>query len=499
MSQARQVIHLNQSARVLGLAVVLCVVLASTGCGTISSSSNPANRDPLGLGVQPGPLGTTDPQIIEVRLGSESSDRIVSLSLTINTLQATNSGDENLDLLAAPITVEFNHNAIVTEPIFVGQIYQDTYSALIVPDMTGQVVFYDSLNHLTTQSLNVTGGTVTLSPALVLGASPEVFNVSLDLSQTFTVGASSVTVNPIVVTASYTEPVFPVAPAVSQPETGGVSFLVGTVSTVDTGAKTISMQPTAGEVLLLSYDNTTQFVNGDPTILTGTMIEVEAATQSGGAVLASRVTLIDNSSSSSELYGFLGGPAPDGASYNLIVAGGAGVNVTTDLIGKNITADWIAAGYSVNDAHLDLSASPDLVFDEARVFPGQFVAAQWDSLIVPDPDSDNAGYIQPRMFELQEQTVSGQVSDYVFNAVSNTATFTLDAGSGSPLVIMNPGLISVTVRQTPQTYMRNSPTFADGDSVKVRGLLFANPDYSNANYQAGDPVAFIMVADRISH
>jgi hypothetical protein len=395
--------------------------------------------------------------------------------------------------------VEFTHSSIVTEPIFVGQIYQDTYSALIVPDMTGQVVFYDSLNHLTTQSLNVDGGTVTLSPPLVLGAaSPEVFNVTLDLAQTFTVGASSVTVNPIVVTASNTEPVFPVAPAVSQPETGGVSFLVGTVTVVDTDLKTITMQPTSGEVLQLSYDNSTQFVNCDPTILTGTMIETEAATQSGGAVLAARVALIDNSSSSSELFGFLGGPAPDGASYNLIVEGGAGVNVTTNLIGKNITADWIAAGYSVNDAHLDLSGSPDLVFDEARVFPGQFVAAQWDSLIVPDPDSGNAGYIQPRMFELQEQTVSGQVSDYVYNSTTQTATFTLNVGSDSPLKIMNPGMIPVTVRQTSQTYMRNSPTFADDDLVKVRGLLFSNPDYSNANYQAGDPVAFIMVADRIS-
>jgi hypothetical protein len=34
--------------------------------------------------------------------------------------------------------------------------------------------------------------------------------------------------------------------------------------------------------------------------------------------------------------------------------------------------------------------------------------------------------------------------------------------------------------------------------VKVRGLLFVDPNYSNANYHPPDPVAFIMVADRIS-
>jgi len=42
-------------------------------------------------------------------------------------------------------------------------------------------------------------------------------------------------------------------------------------------------------------------------------------------------------------------------------------------------------------------------------------------------------------------------------------------------------------------------TARNGDSVKVRGLLFAESKYSNVNYQPpSSPVAFIMVADRIS-
>jgi hypothetical protein len=181
------------------------------------------------------------------------------------------------------------------------------------------------------------------------------------------------------------------------------------------------------------------------------------------------------------------------------------LNVSAALIGKNVTVDWLGASASVNHGRIPASLSlfdenvpGNLVFDEARTFPGQFVAVQWDSLIVPDPDSSNAGFLQPRMIELQEQTISGQVSNYVYDPSAQTGTFTLNVASSAPIKIMNSGLLPITVHQIPQTYLRNSPTFANGDQVKVRGLLFVDPNYNNSNYHPPDPVAFIMVADRIS-
>ena len=65
---------------------------------------------------------------------------------------------------------------------------------------------------------------------------------------------------------------------------------------------------------------------------------------------------------------------------------------------------------------------------------------------------------------------------------------------------MNPGLLSIIVRRVPQTYLQNNPTFGIGDSVKVRGLVFADPSYSNANYHPSptSPMKFIVVAGRIS-
>lgn len=490
--------RLNRVSSALGFAALLCALVASTGCtGALSSSSSQPNRDPLGLGVQPGPLGSPTPQKIQVRLGSEPSDRIVSLFLTIPSIQATNSGAQNLELLTDPILVELTHSAISDEPVFMGQIYQDTYSALIVPSMSGQVVFYDVNGLLVTQSVSVP--TQTLPYSFVLGADPMVLNIDLDILQSFPItDPGTVTVSdPVVMTADDSVP----DPSTGQPETGSVIFLVGTVTNVDPDLKIISILPSSGDPLDISYDDAggTQFVDCYPAMLADMTIETEGVTQPNGVVAATRVALIDNSEGS-ELYGLLGGYAPDFNNYSLIAEGGVGFNVSTDLIGKNITVDWSAASYSVNTAHLGLDlVNNDLVFDETHAFPGQFVELEFDTLLVPDPDSANAGFMQPRMFQLEEQTISGQVSNYLYDSGTQTGTFTLTVANDSAIKRMNGGLVSITVRQVPRTYLRNSPSFADGDLVKVRGLLFATSDSSNVNYQPpASPVAFIVVADRIS-
>lgn len=501
MSQSRGSC-LHTFLRFFLLAATTAMVVASTGCGGAITSSDPSSGDPLHLGVHPGPMGSTDPQVIQVRAGSEPSDRIVSLSLALDSLKVTNSGNSDIDLLTAPVALEFTHSAIVTEPVVIRTIYQDTYSTLKFPDMTGQVVFYDSNGQLASQALSISAQSISLSPNLVLGVDPEVVSVSLDLSQSFTVGASSVTVNPLVVATSTAVPAPAVPPALSQPETGGFIFLVGAVTGVDTTNQLISLQPSSGDPLQIAYSvlGATNCVNCDPAMLTGMTIQMEGETQRDSSVLATQISVVGVNATDSELYGILDGYAPDGISYNLIVEGGTGANVTTGLIGNKVTLDWLAASYCVNTTHLglDLIAFDDLVFDETHVFPGQFVQVSQDTLIVPDPDSANAGFMQPHIFELEEQTITGQVFNYVYDSESQIGTFTLAVASDSAIKTMNSGLVSITVRQLPQTDLRNSPTFADGEQVKVRGFLFAEAQYSNVNYQPpASPVAFIMAADRI--
>ena len=86
--------RLYQIVRIVGLAVLISTVVSGAGCGFVSQSTNHNQGDPLNLGGSPGPDGTLlNPQTIQVRVGSQPSDRIVSLSLTLSSLQAKNSGN----------------------------------------------------------------------------------------------------------------------------------------------------------------------------------------------------------------------------------------------------------------------------------------------------------------------------------------------------------------------------------------------------------------------
>jgi hypothetical protein len=160
--------RLYRIAPVLGLAAVLETVVAGLGCGGAATS---APNQPQGM--------------VQVRLGSEPNDRILSLSLTVNSLQATNSAGRSVALLSAPITFEFTSRAVITDPVTSLDIDQGTYSALVFPDMTGEVVFYDFNGQPVTQSFNVPAQT--FSMPFVVGADPQVLNVFLDLSQSFTI------------------------------------------------------------------------------------------------------------------------------------------------------------------------------------------------------------------------------------------------------------------------------------------------------------------------
>jgi len=504
--------YLHQLRRHFGFAVLLFSIVAGTGCG------KSGNQDPLQLGGNPGPLGSPTPSTIQLRMGSEPSDRVISLSLTLNSLQARNSGSTNnlIDLLTDPVTVEFAHSAIITEPVSIRDIYQDTYSALVFPEMTGSITFYDDSGQKVVQAITVPAQTVPYQ--FVLGKDPMVLNVWVDIQKSFTIGATAnrrrkasryqssagmVGVNPLIVSAQSQTP----NPSVGQPESGSITFLVGTVSSVDLVNQKIALQPASGDAITVSYSssglNATDFEECTPATVTGMLVEMAGVTQSDGSVLATEVEAA-GLPTDSQLYGVFSGYNPSGL-FAMVVEGGNGVNVNSALVGKSISVDWINDDYGVNDGGLIDMTNTDLHFDESYVYPGQFVEVEWDTLVVPDTDvcsldgtPCNAGYIQPSMIELQQQTITGTVSGLNYNPLTQTGSFTLTPSSNAAIRIQNPGL-TITVNQIPQTYLRGlSSGFNNGSTVNVRGLLFATTPNGGYIPSVSSPVDFVLVAGRIS-
>ena len=519
-------------ARLLGLAGLLLTMAAGIGCGSVTKGNNnfaQNSSDPLNLGGDYGPLGSPNPSTLELRLGSAPSDRIVSLSLTLDSLNAHPSGtpvDNSIQMLTAPVTFEFTHTATVTEPISLRDIYQDTYDGLVFPAMTGSVTFYDNTGQLVVQAISVPAQTVPYG--FVLGTSPMVLSVSVDLAQSFTITdsgntrpmlqnaghyqpySSSMNTNTLVVTAESNTP----NPAVGQPESGSITFLVGTATSVNSGSKTIAIQPASGDATQVSYSdsgaNATDFENCTPSTLTGMLLEVAAVTQADGSILATEVEWAGNSTGS-QLYGLLSGYNPSGF-FAMVVEGGEGANVTSSLVGKKITVDWLDAIYAVNDGGLIDMSTTDLSFDSGSVYPGQLVEVEWDTLIAPDsdlcPGPCNAGILQPGKVELEQQTITGTVSGLAYNPLTQTGSFTLNLASNAALRIQNPGLAvdgtpsiagAITVNQVSKTFLKSLPTgFANGNTVKVRGLLFSTTPNGGYVPSPSNPVNFVLVAGRIS-
>jgi hypothetical protein len=433
-------------------------------------------------------------------MASEPSDRVVSLSLTLNSLDAINSGSADMPLVTTPVTVELTHSAISTDPISILDIYQDTYSALVFPDMTGSITFYDDNGQLVVQAISIPAQTVPYD--FVLGSSPIVLNVWVDIDKSFTITNNVVTPNLMVVTAQSATP----NPVPGQPESGSIAFLVGAVTSVDLVNKKITIQPPSSAAIQVFYSDTgTDFESCTPTTLTGMLVEMVGDTQADGSLLATKVEWAGNSTDS-QLYGVFSGYNQYSGSFAMVVEGGDGVNVDSSLVGKRITVDWLNDSYAVNTGGLIDLSNTDLSFDSSYVYPGQFVEVRGDTLIVPDTDlcglnADvpcNAGISQSATLELQQQTITGMVSGLNYDPLTQTGSFTLTPAGNAALRIQNPGL-TVTVRQVPQTYLRNlSPGFKNGDTVKVRGLLFATTPNGAYVPSVSNPVNFVLVAGRIS-
>jgi uncharacterized protein DUF5666 len=305
---------------------------------------------------------------------------------------------------------------------------------------------------------------------LTVGADALVVNIDLNIANSLTFDAQGNVTGVNVNGSSFTFSSSAVqAEDEQEPEDGELEDITGTVTNVSGTSFTLMVGMT-GTPLTFTTDANTEFKeNATLATIANTVVTVEGVTRADGTLYAKEVEGVENEGGA-ELEGLIsqvtGNPATQLA---LVADDGSGSGMDDADVGSSFTADVSDAEYKVAaKGKLDTSgigglpAPPDFPFDASTVHAGQRVQ-------VESVSSLSGNSLVAEKVKLVQQTLSGTVSG--LSGMAPT-TFTLTVAADSAFAMLS-GSTTVTIFWQPGTDDKNLPhALANGDAVRVRGLLF---------------------------
>jgi hypothetical protein len=446
------------------IAVVLAALALSAGCGGYSSSNNPMNYPATTT-----PTGQT--AHATVNIGDSPSDRVVAFELTINSIVLTASNNTTVSVLTQPRRIELAHLSGTSEPLALLNIPEGTYtSAAIAVSAPDAVVITDSGNAVETNNATMsTTVTVNFSPALTVGAAPVVLTIDGNVANSLTINATTgaVTFNP---TFTIVSKGLPVAgqEGDEDDDDGEIENIVGSVTAIQGTSFTIQVGQT-GMSLTFATNANTRFedVSSIAGLPMGAMVRVEGNTQQDGSLVATEVELLSNMAAEAE--GFVsvttGNPV---SSFTLVLQDGAGTGINTLALGGNLTVSVNSStGFKVDAGELDLSGLTLPAFSAATLSKGQRVEIDTSVPLAGATVAANA-------VKLEQEALVGTVSGL------SGSQFTLTVADDSAFKILT-GMNTISVIGAKNLQMSGSVGLANGNRVRVRGLLFFNS--SSGGYQ----------------
>lgn len=441
-----------------GFALVLVTVLLfAAGCGG-GGSATAAGPTPT-----PAPANSATAQ---VRFGDAPADSVISFEVTVSALTLTPSGGGTA--VAIPVgannRIELSHSAGTFEPFAIGNLPQGTFSAANLTLANAELTFLNSSG----LPVHINGPanaqvTVTLSPAITVGASPLVLNIDVNLANSITTNAGTITGISFGPTSFTITAKAPGAQA-EQDDDGEIEDVTGTVTAATSNSFSLKVGQT-GSSLTFNFDATTQFSDGvTAASLLNQIVEVEGFTRSDGSLFAKEVEG-QETSTGSELEGII--RSISGSLLTVTSHDGAGAGMDDTKVGADFTVS--IAGLSASKFRFDSgngfgSEVPStLTFDATTIHQGQRIEVESNS---PVPAA--GGSITADKVKLQQQGISGSVS----NLAASGSTFDVTVASDSALAIIS-GQTVVHVIKVSDTDNRFG-TIANGSNLRVRGLLFWN-------------------------
>ncbi len=420
-------------------------------------------------GSAPIPVNPAAKSAVQVRIGDAPVDKVLAFELTVTSITLTDAAGATTNVLSSPTEVELTHLAGTFEPLTLNSITQGTYTKAVITVASPDVTYIDPGTGLIMEkhpTLTTPTATVTFpSGGLTVGSSATSINFDFNLANSLVFDASNnVTVTPVFTVSSVT-----VASNQQDQDTddGNVEGVKGAVVSVS-GSTIVIATEKSGIQLSFSTNASTTYdgVSGLSGIQAGEIVQIDARTQSDGSLMATKIEIENAQNNSLDAAGIVtsvtGTPA---VSLKLLVQGqvSSAPSGSKPVLGSEISVTLLdSTTYKINADHNDLSNLPFTpVFNGRTIAPAQRVET--------DVDSPNTLAVLANKVKLQQQSLSGTASGYT--ATNGHGSFILTLGSDSMFAKLT-GLTTITVYQQSATKLKNISSMNNGDTMRVRGLLF---------------------------
>jgi hypothetical protein len=439
------------------------------GCGGGSSSAPGSTIAP--------PAATTR---VTLLLSSTDHDRVVQAKLTLNSLTLVNAAGDNIPVLSAAQSAEFVHLNGVVESLVTVTVPQDRYtsaSATLGTSGFGCVVL-GSAGGISAGSYSTVAAapTITLPEPIVVAGSPmaQVLNLVISPSQANAACDGLAALQAPTPTETIT-PAFNLT-VYDGKETG----LIGMIASITADGSGFSVAASDGPTWSVTTNDMTVFqgVAGSAMLAAGMPVNFDAALQSDGSLLASRVEVADtNTADLTTMRGasiFLSTAQPE---IGLFITESAGALFEE----SQALGPWwfgFAAGtrFQVSAQMSNLQSLPfSPAFNIGNVVAGQSVYLSTHAAQFPDaPD-----LLEATTVTLVPQTINGMVSAVSGAGSFNTYTVALATydpfaalarQSGQTTILANPA--TVVVYADGNTRMLNAAPLAVGSLLRFSGLVF---------------------------
>jgi Domain of unknown function (DUF5666) len=421
---------------------------------------------------------------------STANDQISVFDVEVLGMTLTNQSGKTVNLLSplptAPF-MEFMHLNGTAEPMLTVSVPQDVYSSATLTLGTTQfgcVIFSPTYGNLDTIVFNdflTPASQVTVSLAEPITVTGDAMGLSLDLlvGKSATYNSCTFSANQPNAIVPYTiSPTFNLTPVSfpSQPGNGGstpLTGLTGTVASVNAMGNSFLVTGADGPVWTANTNGSTVFhgVAGVSALAAGMLVDMNAAIQADGSLLATRVEVDDtNSTNLSLAVGPVSQTAPNSNFFSVgqetqgyLYVDGASTSQTFTT-GSGV---YQISGELANVQSLPFTAS----FSAANIVAGQ-------NVLVTSHGTVSGGYLPVSTLTLIPQTINGTVTavsssgGFEMYTVALAAYDSLPNLSGQNLQnpLVNPG--SVVVYVDSNTALLNSGAIAVGSLLRFNGLLF---------------------------